>query len=596
MNKSNCVITGLLIVVLLFSTSTAAQVKKVAVLPFQMNSPEKLDYLRDGVWDMLMSRIEVTNKIEVIGKPSVIDALERVKKKQLAEPDVLTLGQDLKVDYVVWGSITKIGENVSLDGKLLDVTAKKSAVSVFEQSRGLNEVIPKINDFAKKIDQHILGDVPASFAAAPAAPVNVLPVGPAAAAGGAAAASSGVKGVPQSEAEVISGMRKGRGTFTAAINPDFIHSGRPDDRRGFWMSPKYGTEFRGMDIGDVNKDGLNEVVIIDVYNVMIYQKKGNEFILLNKIAGKKNDIYLAVDIADINGNGIPEIFVTNYVYDHLESFVLEYRDGKYERIASDLRWFLRVINTGENPVLMGQELSLDTSGQATGSFITDSRMAFQNPIHEVVWSNGKYREGQRMKIPQGLPVYGLTLDTVEPGKPERVICLDDFDYLRVYEKTEKLLIKLNVFGGAPEFLYKSDDHYGGSNTYFEIPKAGSGSSFYTAQDLIPYYVNLRIIAYDTNKDGKKELILVKNISATGDVMSRMKLFTSSEVYNLEWDGIGFLENWKTRKINGYVADYQVKDIDNDGQDEIVMALVLSVGATIKSNSVVVSYKLLATQP
>jgi hypothetical protein len=31
------------------------------------------------------------------------------------------------------------------------------------------------------------------------------------------------------------------------------------------------------------------------------------------------------------------------------------------------------------------------------------------------------------------------------------------------------------------------------------------------------------------------------------------------------------ENWKTRKINGYVADYQFKDIDNDGQNEIVLA-------------------------
>jgi len=222
-------------------------------------------------------------------------------------------------------------------------------------------------------------------------------------------------------------------------------------------------------------------------------------------------------------------------------------------------------------------------------------MAFQNPIHEAVWSNGRYREGPRMKIPQGLPVYGLTIDKIEPGKPERVICLDDFDYLRVYEKTEKLLVKLNVFGGASEFLFKSDDVYGGSNTYFEIPKSG-GVQFTTTEDLMPYYINLRIVTYDTNKDGKKELILVKNISATGTIMSRIKLFTSSEVYNIEWDGIGFLENWKTRKINGYVSDYQVKDIDNDGQDEIVMALVLSVGATVKTNSVVVSYRLMAPQP
>jgi len=32
-------------------------------------------------------------------------------------------------------------------------------------------------------------------------------------------------------------------------------------------------------------------------------------------------------------------------------------------------------------------------------------------------------------------------------------------------------------------------------------------------------------------------------------------------------------------------------VDNDGQDEIVLALVLSVGPTIKTNSCLVTYKL-----
>ncbi len=41
--------------------------------------------------------------------------------------------------------------------------------------------------------------------------------------------------------------------------------------------------------------------------------------------------------------------------------------------------------------------------------------------------------------------------------------------------------------------------------------------------------------------------------------------------------MGMVENWRTKKISGYVADYQFKDIDNDGENEVVLALVLSTG-------------------
>ncbi len=98
---------------------------------------------------------------------------------------------------------------------------------------------------------------------------------------------------------------------------------------------------------------------------------------------------------------------------------------------------------------------------------------------------------------------------------------------------------------------------------------------------IDHYINLRILTYDTNKDGKREIIIVKNLSSSGRTFQRVKLFTSAEVYNLEWDGMGMVENWRTKKISGYVADYQFKDIDNDGENEVVLALVLSVGGAIK---------------
>jgi TolB-like protein len=533
--------------------------KTVAVLPFSVHSAESIDYVKQGIWDMLSSRIAVTDKIAVISKDSVLQAMRGKEGKDLALQDIYGLGKRMNADFVVYGSITKFGNSISIDGKLVDVAANKSTVSLFTQSQGMDEVIAKINDFARNIDNNILGTVPPSFATPQAS---------------APAPAAAQQQTPQDsrESEIIGGMKKSKkGTYTSVINPDFITSARPLDRKGFWMSQKFPNEFRGMDIGDVTGDGKNKVVIIDTHSVMIYEKKGNDFALVQKIPGKSSQNFLAVDVADINRNGVKEIIVTSMTRNIVDSFVLEYRDGKFVEIASKLPWYMRVIDTAAGPILLGQNRGMGKP--------------FSNPIYEIIWEEGKYKEGKKMKIPMGLSVYGLTIDNLGTGGGEKIIALDDYDYLSIYEPTDKPLMSLKRLGGSPERIYKSDENYGGSNTAIVNDDLSPDDENRTT------FINSRILTLDTGKEGKKEIVIVKNLSSVGRVLKNVKVFTSSEIYDLEWDGLGLVENWKTRKISGYVADYQLKDMDNDGQKEIVLALVLSTGGSLSDQSVIVSYKM-----
>jgi len=535
----------------------------VAVLPFSIHSAENIDYVRQGIGDMLASRISVNEKIDVIGKESVLAALQETAGRELALADAYTLGKKLNADFVVWGSITKIGNSLSIDGNLVDIAASKTAVNIFAQCPTMDEVIPKINDFAQRIDTHILGGLPQA-SESPSVPKEII-------------VSRQPSPQATREAEIISGMRGGRkGTYTSSINPDFINAAQPLNRNTFWKSQEFSNEFRGMDIGDVNGDGLNETIMIDPHNVFIYQKKGDEFKLIQQIPGKSYDNYVSLDVADINANGIKEIIVSSYTGQQVDSFIMEFRNGKFEKIASGLPWFMRVIDNGSGiPLLLGQRRGFDKP--------------FENPIYEIVYQNGEYREGRKMRIPQGLSVYGLTLDKLSSSGAEKIVALNDYDYLCVFEQTDKPLSRVAVFGGSNEFIWKSEDVFGGSNTIIEPMSTPSGQK----RGDIPEntYINLRILTYDTNNDGKREVIIVKNLSSSGRMFQSIKLFTSAEVYNLEWDGMGMVENWRTKKISGYVADYQFKDIDNDGENEVVLALVLSVGGAIKDRSVIVAYKL-----
>lgn len=564
--KTLLMIFGLLMIALSFGMVGAAEVKTVAVLPFDIHSSENIDYIRNGVWDMLISRISLSGKIDVAAKHTVMEAMGR-KKSDLAVADAYAIGKKMKVDYVVYGSITKIGNSVSLDGKLLDIATYKSPVDVFSQSQGMDDVIPKIGDFAKRIDYHILGQVPSTFGAPPA------PVGqPVYAA--APQPQSGAAG--SREPEAIDAVRTRQGTFTAIINPEFINASNTIDRKGFWMSQRFDTEFKGMDIGDVNGDGLNEVVVIDVHNVMIYKKDGRRLKLLQKIEGESYDQYLSVDVADVTGSGKKDIIVTSYNQGLLDSFVLQYKDGKYVKIAKDLRWFLRVIDVSGTPVLIGQTMGM--------------MRPFGNPIYEIVWEKGRFKEGKRMNIPEGLSVYGLALVPLDKDGPNKIIALDSLDYLRIYEPTEKPIEKILKFGGSKELLWKSDEVFGGSTNFFDLTLSQSSSQIVTGDQGKPY-VNIRILSYDINKKGKQDLIMVKNISNVGRIFQNLKSFSTSEIFDLEWNGLGFVENWRTKKIQGYITDYQIKDIDNDGKPEVVLALVLSYEFGIKNQSVVVAYTL-----
>ncbi len=549
------------LMLLLVSGQVVAKEKfTVTVLPFSVHSADNIEYVRQGIADMLSSRISASDQIEVVRKDSVQDALKKYASKDLTGDDVSAIGRTLKSDYVVWGSITKFGSSVSVDSKLFDVEAGRSDVSVSSQSQSLDDIIPKMNDFSQRIIGHIVGQAPS-----PAAPVSAAaPVAPA----------------PSRESQIIAGMKAGgkRGTLTSVINPDFIDSPDPLKRTGFWMSQQMRTEFKGMAVGDVNNDGSNEIVVIDQNNVYIYSKTPDGLKLLDQIKGKSYNNYISVDVADINRDGTPEIIVTSLNRNLLDSFVVQYTDGKYQNIATNIRWFLRVLDTPSGlPLLLGQTYGIDK--------------VFERPIYEIVWRDGKYVEGPRQKIPEGLSIYGLAIEPLTAGGTEKVIALDELDYLCIFEKTTKSMSRLLGFGfSSEELLWRSDTPFGGSNNYISNEdRSDPGNTERSA------FANLRILTHNTNLPGRKEFIIVKNMSSVGRIFKNLKLFTSSEVYSMEWDGLGLAENWRTKKINGYVADYAIKDVSNDGKPEIVLALVQSVGASVGNRSVIVVYQLTGEQ-
>ncbi len=136
------------------------RVFKVAILPFMIHSQENLDYLREGINDILTSRITVEGKVVVIGRALVDQALYDLKPTRLDEPTAMKIGKRLGADFIILGSITKVGDYISLDARLISITEEKVPVTVYTQQKGIADVMVKIGNFAQDIRDKILGPDP----------------------------------------------------------------------------------------------------------------------------------------------------------------------------------------------------------------------------------------------------------------------------------------------------------------------------------------------------------------------------------------------------------------------------------------------------
>ncbi len=78
----------------------------------------------------------------------------------------------------------------------------------------------------------------------------------------------------------------------------------------------------------------------------------------------------------------------------------------------------------------------------------------------------------------------------------------------------------------------------------------------------------------------------------GNFTERFKAYSDGKIVSLSWNGLSLNANWESQKLNGTLSDYQIKDLDNDGRPDLVVAMLKQRAMAFRdSKSMVVSYKL-----
>jgi TolB-like protein len=554
-------ISFLALSVLSFNFSYAQSPKRIALLPFKINAEKDLSFLQNGIFDMLTTRLTKEGEVEVINRATVDKALQSASgSSEIDEAAARRIGTDLNADFVLFGSLTVLGENVSIDAKMADISGSRPVMTFFDQSKDLGAVITKINLIAADINDRVFGRAQAA-AKSPAVSPASQQTPPQQTQPQQTPEKTDIHAHPEKvlQNDGFVGHDKGDDAESLVIMPGEAR----EIQTRFWKSANFKHLINGLALGDVDGDGKIETIAATPHSVIVFRSEGGQFRKIDQIEENYNKNLIGVEIADINDNGYAEIFVTslNAKNKILNSYVLEYDGNNFVKIIDDSSWYYRVADTpSRGKILLGQRPLVGKP--------------FSGKIYEMTWQNRDYVEAEEVKSPRQTNLLGLTIGDVLNNGRETAVAYKDDDRIRIIDSTGNI-------------VWDGEERSGGSMLWYDLPRDEPG------QVENKKYFPMRLVVWQNNGNKESEVITVINHDLTGRKLEFRK-FTKTEIAAFKWDGVGLAPSWKSRRISGYIQDFNVGDFDNDGREELIAALIIKEGRIAllsEPKSTIIGYEL-----
>jgi hypothetical protein len=543
----------LFIALLSFQTLFAAEAEKksIAIMPLNIHAQKDLSYLKNGIRNMLASRLAANTGLEITDASQV--AKQAAAAAPLSHPaQYQKLGQDVAAEYVLNVDLTAIGNSYSLDAKIYTSDGSKPVETYYASAGDENEIIAAVDTLTRDISSRSFGiGASASTVSAPAMPAVTQPVSPSSptapttpfqtAHPDRAFMQPGQYGYPQSSPFIRPMEITGGGNFVKTQNLNYgIHA---------------------MDIGDVDGDGIDDVVIASSDAVNVYHLNGNRLQEFGRIPTLTRNIIIGVNLADLNNNGKAEIYVTAIDWVTPNSFGAEWQNNGFTYLFQNEKWHIKSMKVGSRMILAGQSGGVD--------------IPYTPGIFEMEVIDGSLKSAAKLPVPGKINLWDFSMADLDQNGKVEVIAIDQHDRMKVLQT-----------GGKQ--MWKSDDRFGGSLLYvggasptsftkdvdkYEEPPDGQDD-----QSIDRIYIPSRIVVQDVNNDNLPDIIINKNLSTASRMMRNLKNYPSGEIHGLSWSGIGMNELWRTQKIDGYVASYQlVPDKQDTNKALLYVALIMRTG-------------------
>jgi hypothetical protein len=250
-----------------------------------------------------------------------------------------------------------------------------------------------------------------------------------------------------------------------------------------------------------------------------YLRKGTDLKQIVEITIPATAKILAIDSADLDHDGTPELYVSIVDRKTVSSRVYQPTESGLELIADNQPWLYRGIGPDfkERTVFVQ---GVSSSGE------------YQVGVAELVKSGRRFDTQNSRTLPRLGNIFNFTRFRDKAGV-EKLVVVDEDGYLIIY-------------GADGSELWKSSDKYGGSETYFNyesVAQLRAKGNMYRWN-----FLEQRITALP---DGT--LIMPRNEGSFG--IGNNRSYNKHSLFGLDWSGSILREAWHTRQTPSYLADY-----------------------------------------
>jgi outer membrane protein insertion porin family len=128
---------------------------RLAIIPLTFHSEEDLNHLRKPLMDMMVRTLRLQG-FQPVSALEILQEKPSLSAREMSDVQARKIGAELQTNFVLYGSMSKIGEQISFDVRLVDVANRRPTASIYVTQEGLENLASAVSELSDEVGMRIM--------------------------------------------------------------------------------------------------------------------------------------------------------------------------------------------------------------------------------------------------------------------------------------------------------------------------------------------------------------------------------------------------------------------------------------------------------